>query len=85
MPNDKSDDHQLERILSTEFVIAAERLREAASDSAKVARSTRARTRRNRITMQSQTSLPAVKPQPAKIEMPEAWRGDEETRKIKTR
>jgi hypothetical protein len=58
-------------------------MKEAAEESLRAARNIRAKTRRERITTQSQSKLPAVKLEP-KIEMPEEWKGDEDTRKIKT-
>lgn len=71
---------------SKEFEISAERLKEATKKSLQAARSARARARRERITMQSQSKLPAIKvsEKPPKLEMPEEWKGDEDTRKIKT-
>lgn len=73
----------LERILSSEFTIAADKMKEAAEESLQAAKSARARARRERMTTRSQSTLPAVKPK-EKLEMPADWSGDEDTRKIKT-
>jgi hypothetical protein len=59
---------------------AAERLKNAAADSAEVARETRARLRRQR--MASQQSFPPAKPEDERLEMPDDWRDDEPTGKI---
>lgn len=73
----------LERILSSEFTIAADKMKEAADSSLKAAKSARARARRERMTTRSQSMLPVVKPE-ERLEMPEDWKGDEDTRRIKT-
>lgn len=66
----------------------AERVREAAEESLEVAKKTRARVRRQRMTsnpgyMQAVRPLPpGDTPLPPPLEMPDEWREDEDTTKI---
>ncbi len=76
-------------IVLSEFPTAVERIQKAAEESLVVARSARARVRRQRMVSRSQTNLPAYRPQEAKLaeaeelKMPAEWRDDEDTRQFK--
>lgn len=70
-------------IVLSEFPTAIERVQRAATESLGVARSARARVRRQRMVSRSQVNLPAVKAEAKpELEMPAEWREDEITRKI---
>lgn len=72
-------------IVLSEFPTAIERVQRAAAESLGVARSARARVRRQRMVSRSQVSLPAVKAETKpELEMPADWRDDEDTRRIVT-
>lgn len=76
----------LDQALS-DFPSAVKKVQRAAEESLAAARGSRVQARRERISMQSQSKLPAVKvsgESNKKLEMPEDWRDDEDTRKIKT-
>lgn len=68
----------------SDFPSAVKRVTDAAAASLEAAKSSRARTRRERMVMRSATGIPRIRSAypPEELTMPDDWKDDEDTRKI---